>query len=66
MKVTAALELLLQLTTAGAKLSALISQARAEGRDELTGDELHSVIVENDAATAALANEIAKAKAEGR
>lgn len=66
MKISAALELLLQATTAAAKLTALINTARAEGRDELTSEELHSVIVENDAATAALANEIAKAKAEGR
>lgn len=66
MKVSAALELLLQLTAAGAKLSALISQARAEGRDELTADELNSLTAENDAASASLAAEIAKAKAEGR
>lgn len=66
MKVSAALELLLQLTTAGAKLSALITQARAEGREELTQAELQTLVTENDAATAALAAEIAKAKGEGR
>lgn len=66
MKITAALELLLQATQAAARLSALIATARAEGREELTADELHTVIVENDKATADLALAIEKAKAEGR
>lgn len=63
MKVNAAIELLLQTTLASSRLATLISNARAEGRDDLTDDELHTVIVESDAATAALATEIAKAKA---
>lgn len=66
MKITAALELLLQAAQGVARLSTLISQARAEGRDDLTADEVHSVIVENDKATADLALAIEKAKAEGR
>lgn len=66
MKITAALELLLQLSQGAARLTALISQARAEGRDELTADELHAVTTENDKATADLVAAIAKAKAEGR
>lgn len=64
MKIEAALELILQLSAAASKLAGIIANARAEGRTDLTDDELHSLIVENDAATAALATEIAKAKAK--
>lgn len=66
MQITAALELLFQLTQAAAKFSALIQQARAEGRTELSADELNSLIAENDKATADLSAAIAAAKAEGR
>lgn len=66
MKITAALELALQLMQGGAQLAALITKARAEGRDELTEEEVHSLIVESDKATADLAAAIAAAKAKGQ
>lgn len=66
MKISAALELAIQLLQGAAQLSAVIQKARAEGRDELTEEETHSLIVANDKATADLADAIAKAKSEGR
>lgn len=66
MKISAAVELVLQLLAGASQLSALIAQARAEGREDLTDDELHSLIVASDKATADLAGAIERAKAEGR
>lgn len=63
MKISAALELALQLMAGASRLTTLIKTARAEGRDELTAVELNSVIVENDAAATELLAAIAAAKA---
>jgi adenine/guanine phosphoribosyltransferase-like PRPP-binding protein len=61
MKTTAAIELLLQLTGQIAQLGAVIRQARADGREELTHDELLAVVAVNDAARARLVDAIERA-----
>lgn len=66
MSIAAALELLLQSIAAASKLAALIQNARAEGRTDLTATELATLVSENDAASVALESAIEKARAEGR
>lgn len=61
----AGIGLLLQLIEQAARVSAVIRQAQAEGRD-LTSAELASVVAENDVARAALVDAIERAKTEGR
>lgn len=61
----AGIGLLLQLIEQAARVSVVIRQAQAEGRD-LTAAELASVVAENDVARAALIAAIDRARAEGR
>lgn len=61
----AGIGLLLQLIEQAARVSTVIRQAQAEGRD-LTSAELAGVVAENDVARATLVDAIARAKAEGR
>lgn len=61
----AGIGLLLQLIEQAARVSMVIRQAQAEGRD-LTSAELASVVAENDVARAALIAAIDRARAEGR
>jgi hypothetical protein len=61
----AGIGLLLQLIEQAARVSSVIRQAQAEGRD-VTSEELARIIVENDAARMALIDAIARARAEGR
>lgn len=61
----AAIELLLTLIANAARVSAVIRQAQAEGR-EVSPAELSEIILEGDGARAALVDAIARAKAEGR
>lgn len=61
----AGIGLLLQIVEQAARVSVLIRQAQAEGRD-VTAAELAQLVVENDAARAALVDAIARARAEGR
>lgn len=63
--ILAGIDLLLQLADRFSAVSAVIKQARAEGRD-VSSDELAQGRAELDAATSALDEAIAKAKAEGR
>lgn len=61
----AAIELLLTLVANAGRISAVIRQARAEGR-EPTSAELSAIAADNDGARAALVDAIARAKSEGR
>lgn len=61
MKAAAAIELALQLIDAAARLGQLVRQARAEGREDLTDDELQAVVADNDAARAQLVAAINRA-----
>lgn len=63
---SAAIELALALIEQGARISILVRQARAEGRDSLSDEEWKQIIDEDDSAIAALESAIATAKAEGR
>lgn len=60
-----ALDLLLALLNRAGEISSIIKRAKTEGR-ELTLEELDTVVEQNDAARADLADAIARAKAEGR
>lgn len=62
MNASAAIALALQLIEAAARISSLIRQAQAEGRDSLTDAEKALVLAENDAARERLVAAIAKAK----
>lgn len=66
MKSAAAIDLLLALMQNAARISSLITQARLEGREELTPDELQSIILDNDGARALLVDAIARARGDGR
>lgn len=66
MNVAAALELLLQLAGTAGQVSALIARARAEGRTEISEEDLASVVGADDAARARLVAAIEAAKVEGR
>lgn len=61
----AGIGLLLQLIEQAARVSAVVRQAQAEGRD-VTSAELAELVRENDGARAALVDAIERAKAEGR
>ena len=61
----AGIGLLLQLIEQAARVSSVIRQAQAEGRD-VTSAELSTLVLENDGARAMLVDAIARAKAEGR
>lgn len=65
MNVAAALELLLQLAGTAGQVSALIARARADGRDEISEDDMASVVGADDAARARLVAAIEQAKAAG-
>lgn len=54
MAVTAAIELLLALIDRAGAISALITKAKAEGRDDLTIEEWASILAADDAARASL------------
>lgn len=66
MTTTLALELAIQLLTHSQQISALIANAQAAGRTELTDEEWQQVLGGADEAESALTAAIAKAKAEGR
>ena len=66
MGIDLALELLLALLAKTSEISALIAQARAEGRDTLTPEEWSTITAADDAARARLADAITKAETEGR
>lgn len=57
---------IVQLSQMLVSLATAIQNAIANGRDEVTDDELAASVGANDAALAALAASIARAKAEGR
>lgn len=59
-----AINLLLQILTQAQGLTALISKARAEGR-EVSSDELDALVDADDAARARLDAAIQRVKAEG-
>lgn len=61
----AGIGLLLQLIEQAARVSTVVRQAQAEGRD-VTSAELSQLVAANDGARASLADAIAKAKSEGR
>lgn len=61
----AAITLLLNLTAAAGKVSALIAQARSEGREELTTEEMAGLRATDDAARADLVGAIDAANAQG-
>jgi len=61
----AAIELLLTLVTNAGRISSVIRQAQAEGR-EVSSAELSDIIRDNDGARAALVDAIERAKSEGR
>lgn len=50
MSTAAAVELLLALITNASKISALIKQAKAEGREKLTPEEWQAILSADDAA----------------
>lgn len=54
MNVNTAIDLLLALMLNAQKISVLIAQARAEGREDLTAAELATLRAEDDAARAKL------------
>lgn len=60
--ITLALELALQLLMKSQAISALIAQAQAEGRTQLTAAEWDTVIAADDQARQALVEAIAAAK----
>lgn len=62
----AGIGLLLQLIEQAARVSAIIKQAQAEGREELTSAEMAQVLAANDDARVALVDAIAHARAAGR
>lgn len=64
--VSAAIELALSLLEQGARISALVRTAKAEGRDTLTDMEWSQIIADDDMAWANLQDAITKAKDEGR
>jgi len=66
MNVAAALELLVQLAQAAAQLSAVIGRAHAEGRDDISEEDIDAVVGADTAARARLVAAIEKAKSEGR
>lgn len=61
----AGIGLLLQLIEQAARVSLVIRQAQAEGRD-VTSAELAALVVENDSARQDLVDAIAQARAAGR
>ena len=66
MTITLALDLLLALLARTSEISALITKARAEGRDRLTPEEFKQITGADDASRATLVQAIADAKREGR
>ncbi len=64
--VVAALGLLLDLIARVGTISAIVKQAQAEGRTNLTPEEWAKIDAEDAASRQALVDAIAKAKAEGR
>lgn len=61
----AAITLLLNLTAAAGKVSGLIAQARNEGRDDLTAEELAGLRASDEAARGDLVAAIEAAQAGG-
>lgn len=66
MGIDAALGLLIALLNNAAAISALIAQAKAEGRDTLSEGEWSQIASADDKSRADLVAAIAKAQAEGR
>ncbi len=66
MNILAAIDLLLALADRVGRVSEMIKAARAEGRDDLTDEELVALQLEDDAARVDFANAIEQARAEGR
>lgn len=66
MNTLAAIDLLLGLLSRAQLVSDAIRNARAEGRDELSADELDGIVAASDQATADLDAAIAAARAAGR
>ena len=66
MGVDVAISLVLALIDRASTISALIQSAQAAGRTKLTDAEWKTITDADDAASAALAASVAKAKAEGR
>lgn len=62
---SAAIELLLTLVANAGRISAVIKQARVEGREPSTA-ELLEIVADNDGARAALVDAIVRTKNEGR
>lgn len=66
MTLTVALDLLLALLARSGEISALISKAHSEGRNNLTPEEWATIVESDDAARTSLEEAIATAKSEGR
>lgn len=66
MDLVSAINLLLALTNQAGKVSALIRQARAEGRGSLTDAEVDDLVAETGVARSELEAAIERARAEGR
>jgi len=66
MKLAAAIDLLLTLITQAQRVSTIIAQARAEGRESLSEDDINELTAANDDARAELEAAIETARTEGR
>jgi len=66
MTVSAALDLLLNLTLQVGRITVMIRAAKAEGRDTLSEAELDELLAEDDQARQNLQDAIERARAEGR
>ena len=66
MNIAAAINLVLTLLAQAARVGAMITTARAEGRDSLSEQEVNELAIENDQARDALNEAINVAEAEGR
>ena len=64
--ITAGVGLLLQLLAQATQISTAIARARAEGRDDITEDDLNEAVGRDDAAREKLVAAIAAAEAQGR
>lgn len=58
MRTDAALTLLFGIIDRAAAISAIIANAKADGREELTDEELHAIVTADDEARDALAANI--------
>lgn len=64
--IASAVGLAAQLLEQAIKVSQLVNQAQAEGRDTISEEDLDKVVGTSNAGRALLADAIARAKAEGR